>query len=288
MPRFPFYWIDAFTEVPLGGNPCVVVLDADGLTADQMQALARETNLSETAFVLRSERADFGARYFTPQGELPFAGHPTVATLHALREAGRLARDSATLELPAGIIPVEISGQGRVSRVTMSQLKPTFLRTYSADEALTLYGLAAEDLLAGATLQTVSTGTPILMVPLASLDALKRAHYPDPEAFLRWQERGDFMYAHHFCVTDGKTFARSLPTPPSTLEDPFTGSSTGCMAAYLWSRGLIPNARFVAEQGHWMGRPGRADVEVVGPPTDIRSVKVTGGAVTVMSGTLEL
>ena len=85
--QFPFYWIDAFASKKLGGNPWAVVLGADSLSADEMQAFAKEMNLSETAFVVASRNADFAARYFTPTEELPFAGHPTIATIHALQQA---------------------------------------------------------------------------------------------------------------------------------------------------------------------------------------------------------
>src|ERR1035437_176620 len=90
MAQYPFYWVDAFTSKELGGNPCAVVLDAGTLSSKSMQSIAREMNLSETAFVMSSKKANFAARYFTPEGELPFAGHPTIATIHTLIHSGRL------------------------------------------------------------------------------------------------------------------------------------------------------------------------------------------------------
>ena len=139
MPDFDLLQIDAFSDRPLGGNPCAVVLGADGLDADTMLAVAREMNLSETAFVVPSQRADFGARYFTPLGEVPMAGHPTVATVFALAETGALALAGelthATLELPAGVLPIEIEArEGRVTRITMSQPRPRFGPVLEADE----------------------------------------------------------------------------------------------------------------------------------------------------------
>src|SRR5579872_2675682 len=99
--------VDAFTSEPLGGNPCAIYPDAQGLSDDLMQRIAREMNLSETSYVLPSERADFRVRYFTPTSELPMAGHPTIATTHALCELGLVdARtERITLEMPAGVIP---------------------------------------------------------------------------------------------------------------------------------------------------------------------------------------
>ena len=138
MPKLPFLQIDAFTTRPLAGNPCAVILDADDLDVATMQAVARENNLSETAFVLRLEVADFRARYFTPAEEVPLAGHPTIATGAALVDAGRLllAGPSTTirLQLQVGVIAVEIrarEGQpGAVEQVVMSQKPPEFLRRY--------------------------------------------------------------------------------------------------------------------------------------------------------------
>jgi trans-2,3-dihydro-3-hydroxyanthranilate isomerase len=294
--QLPFLWIDAFTAHRFGGNPCAVILDADKLSTEQMQTIAQEIGLSETAFVLKSKKADFGARYFTPQEELPFAGHPTIATVHALIHSGRIqshdGRGHITLDLPAGIIPVEFETQLDRTRITMSQLAPKFLRVYDSEEVLGIFGLTSNDLLPGACIQTVSTGTPILMIPLASLDALRRARYVHPEKYLKLKEQGDFYFAHHFCLQGvtsvRRTFARSLPTPPATLEDPFTGSATGCMAAYLWKYGFIKESQFIAEQGHWMGRPGSGEVERIGRPDPIQAIKLSGDAITLVDGKIDL
>jgi trans-2,3-dihydro-3-hydroxyanthranilate isomerase len=251
-------------------------------------------NLSETAFVVQSRVADVGARYFTPAEEIPLAGHPTIATVFALVETGRLAltgdHTTIALELKVGPIPVEIHARdGRVQSIVMTQKPPQFLKTYAAIEVLPAFGLAPADALAGVPIQTVSTGTPMLMLPLRDHAALRRAQL-DIAAYNRLRAVGDFFSPHLFCLggatPDGQTFARQFGTPPDTLEDPFTGSATGGMAAYLWRYGLIDQPRFVAEQGHWMQRPGRADVEIVGPRDAIAAVKVGGSAVTVLRGEL--
>jgi trans-2,3-dihydro-3-hydroxyanthranilate isomerase len=153
-----------------------------------------------------------------------------------------------------------------------------------------VFGLEPDDLLPDAPVQTVSTGTPQLMVPLRAHDALRRARV-DVEKYARLREQSDFFSPHLFClrgVDNGSTFARHFGVPPDTPEDPFTGSATGGMAAYLWHHGLISKPTFLADQGHWMGRPGQAHVEVVGPPEDIQTVKVGGSAVTVLRGELTI
>ncbi|NNJ12854.1 PhzF family phenazine biosynthesis protein [Chloroflexales bacterium ZM16-3] len=296
MPTYPYMLVDAFTDRPLGGNPCAVIFDADPLDAPTMQAIAREMNLSETAFVHRSAVADVGARYFTPVEEIPLAGHPTIATIIALVDAGRIALAGDTthlsLELPAGVIPIVIYAEGgQARRVVMSQLAPRFLAVYDPAEVLPAFGLRAEDVMPGAPVQTVSTGTPQLMIPLRDHAALRRARV-DPAAFVALRARGDFFSPHLFCLGGatavGRTFARHFGLPPDTPEDPFTGSATGGMAAYLWHHGLIDVPTWVAEQGHWMGRPGQATVAVVGPPAAIRTVQVGGGAVVLIRGELQL
>jgi trans-2,3-dihydro-3-hydroxyanthranilate isomerase len=296
MPTFPYRLVDAFTDRPLGGNPCAVLFDADPLNAATMQAIAREMNLSETAFVVRSTAADVGARYFTPAEEIPLAGHPTIATIFALVDAGRIALagpvTEITLELPAGVVAVAIHADGeQASRIVMSQLPPRFLATYAPAEVLPAFGLSADDALPGAPIQTVSTGTPQLMVPLRDHEALRRARV-DVATYSALRARGDFFSPHLFCLGGatgaGRTFARHFGVPPDSPEDPFTGSATGGMAAYLWRHGLIATPTWVAEQGHWMGRPGQASVEVVGPPEAISTVRVGGGAAVIVRGELSL
>lgn len=290
MRTYPFLQVDAFTKQPLAGNPCAILLDADDLDEATMLAIAREMNLSETAFVRRSAQADFGVRYFTPAGEIPLAGHPTIATVHALLETGRHQATTVTLELPVGIISVEVCPENNRQWIIMNQPKPLFLKCYPAEEILPIFGLSVYDALPEAPLQTVSTGTPQLMIPLNSLDALQRIRL-DLAAYQELRQRADFFSVHLFClsgVEQGQTFARHFVAPPDVLEDPFTGSATGGMAAYLWHYGLLAHPTFLAEQGHWLKRPGQARVEVIGPPDDIQAVRVGGEAVTVLTGTLTI
>ncbi len=261
-----------------------------------MQAVAREMNLSETAFVLESDRADVRARYFTPAEEIPLAGHPTIATFHALVESGRLEFagpvQSYKLELSVGVIDVEVQGRdGVAGRVVMSQRAPEFLRQYLPEEVLPVFGLRSDALLENTMIQTVSTGTPQLMVPLRDAEALRRVEM-NVAPYRSLREAGDFFSPHFFILegatAEGTTFSRHLGVPPDMVEDPFTGSATGGMGAYLWHYGLIDQPSFVAEQGHWMSRPGSATVEVVGPPDAIDTVRVGGSAVTVIEGVLKV
>ncbi len=296
MPRYPFMQVDAFTDQPLQGNACAIIFDADPLDDAARLAIAREMNLSETAFVITPAQADFGARYFTPAEEIPLAGHPTIATIYALIDSGRLKLTGEvthiTLELKVGPIPIEIRAQaGLVQQIIMSQKQPQFLCQYDPAEVMPAFGLTPADLLPGAVIQTVSTGTPQLMIPVKSHDALRRIQLNVP-FYAALRAAGDWFSPHLFCTQgatpQGQTFARHFGLPPDTMEDPFTGSATGGMAAYLWHYGLIEQPRFIAEQGHWMQRPGQAWVEVVGPPDAIETVRIGGKAIAVLRGEMVL
>ncbi|MEM1383254.1 MAG: PhzF family phenazine biosynthesis protein [Pseudomonadota bacterium] len=289
-----FVWVDAFTDRPFGGNPCAVVFDADAVPVETRLAYTRETRLSECAFVVASDTADFGARYYLATREIPLAGHPTIATCAALEAAGLLeGRDRFTLEVGAGVMPIEIRRRGAQTEFAMTQFAPVFGPAVTAGTVAEIYGLTAEDVVAPP--QIVSTGTAFCVTVLRDHDALRRAKLDVAglEA-LRMQVGGaDAALMEPFLVTvqgaeAGDTFSRLLLAPPLPPEDPFTGSATGAMAAYLWHRGLIGRPDFVAEQGHWMGRPGSANVEVLGPPEAISGVIVAGSGVVLMEGTVGL
>lgn len=296
MNHYPFMQVDAFTDQALGGNPCAVFFNTENLGEDTMLAITREMNLSESAFVQPSSIANFGVRYFTPMGEIPLAGHPTIATTFALVESGMVTltgdKTSIQLELKVGPIPVDIfSLNGKVTHISMSQKTPVFLRKYNPDDVLPVFGLSRDDLFPDSVIQTVSTGTPQLMICVKSLEILKKIN-TNSKAYTGMHRNGDWFSTHFFCLSGvtsiGSTFARHLSPPPDIFEDPFTGSATGGMAAYLWHYGLLAEPEFVAEQGHWMHRPGQARVKVIGPRDNILTVQVGGAAVAVIKGTLQL
>ena len=159
MPTYPFMQVDAFTTQPLGGSPCAILFETDNLDDATMLAIAKEMNLSETSFVRNSEVADFGARYFTPAVEIPLVGHPTIATIYSLIDSGRLtlAEDytTITLELTAGVIPIEINAEnGEVERIVMSQIKPKFLASYEPADILPIFNLPEADVISKVPFQT--------------------------------------------------------------------------------------------------------------------------------------
>lgn len=297
MAKYKFLQIDAFTNVPFGGNPCAVLFNTDRMPESQMLAIAKEMNLSETSFLFTSKRADFGARYFTPAEEIPLAGHPTIATIFALINQGDITLDKAyqkvTLELKAGIIPIEIHAKGnQLDKIVMSQKKPEFLSIHPKEKIAQIFNLNVADILSDVPIQTVSTGTPQLLIPVQRKEALKKVNM-DLQRYLSYRQKSDFFSAHLFCLEgateQGDTFARHFAAfPGHAFEDPFTGSATGAMAAYLWSHGLLDRSHFTAEQGHWMDRPGSSEVEIIGPRENVKTVKVAGQAVLVIRGELEI
>ena len=296
----PFLLLDAFTTEPLRGNPCAVVLDADDLLPAVRQRLAREFNQSETAFVNRAApgSSEFVVRFFTPAEEIPLAGHPTITTVAALLHAGRVALPATgealtlTLHLLHGPIRVDMlpAAGSAPPLVWMTQRRPIFGATHAPEAVLPLFGLTPDDLLPGAPIQTVSTGTPQLMLLLRDHAALRRAHVADAAALGRYRAGSDFFSPHLFCLGGatpaGRTFARHFGTPPDVSEDPVTGSATGGMAAYLWHHGYIDSPDFLAEQGHDMGRAGTVRVRVSGPREAIAAVQIGGTAVVVLEGSL--
>jgi trans-2,3-dihydro-3-hydroxyanthranilate isomerase len=288
--------VDAFTTRPFAGNPCGVVTRADGLTDAQMQAIARELNLSETAFVLPSQVADFRVRFFTPLKEIPLAGHPTIATMHALVEEGRidLAGEPRRVvqELSIGVLPVDLSrdAEGR-TRVLMTQARPEFGRRMDRSVLAEALGIDVHGMLPDVPVQVVSTGTPQVMAPVRSLAVLRNLR-PNFQRLSDLEQVGHYFSAHVFTLEamepGNRAHSRHFAASAGIPEDPVTGSATGGMAAYLWRYGLVRERAYRVEQGHIIGRPGYVDVEVDAEGDEPTGVRIGGTAVTVLRGTISI
>lgn len=290
---FAVDWVDAFTDQPFGGNGCAVVHGAADLDDETCKAFVRETSLVECTFLGPSETADLRVRYFLASGEIPFAGHPTIATVASLVHRGLVQGDRLTLDTGAGTVPVTVSRSDGL-RVSMTQVAPKFGMLVDPALVARVVGLSTDDILAPP--QISSTGLPFCITLVRDRETLMRAKL-DTDALrdmakVTGAPSEDLMEPYLITLegatTRGDTFARLLLTPPSPAEDPFTGSATGAAAAWLWHHGLIDNPRYVAQQGHGLGRPGSAEVEVFGPPEAITGVRVSGQAHVLMSGTLHL
>lgn len=292
---YAFHYVDAFTTTPFEGNPCAVFPEAEGLETAEMQELAKETNLSETSFVFPSTQADFKVRYFTPRDEIPFAGHPTIATAFLLAQQGfaQLSGASTVLrfEFNIGVLPVQIlrSPDGGVEQVGMQQQPPEFRQTIPAAKLAPLLSLEVDDFIEGVPGQVVSTGVPFLMIPLKSVRSVKAADMDRPRLLELLTSLGvDAMlvFAPQGYTSEGDTFARLLD-PKGAGEDPYTGSATGCMGSFLYHHGIIERQSLICEQGHLLGRPGSGRLELEGTPEHISAVHLFGSAATSLRGYYE-
>ena len=296
--HFDLLQVDVFSDTPLGGNPLAVFPDAVGLSGAEMQAIAREMNLSETTFVLPPKvfEADYQVRIFTPRDELPFAGHPTIGTAHALVESGRMAREGDVFTLHqqtlAGVQPIEVTGRGGAGGgrlYTMTQPTPRFAPAPPVERLARALRVDEKDV-AGTPL-TVSVGVVWHIVPLRSLDVVRRLD-PDMSALAELERDTDGTAVTVFCreAEDPACAVRVRSFAPGSgiPEDPVCGSGNGCVGAYLAeteqrNRGVT----YRAEQGIEMGRPGRAEVRVDRDGDGWR-VRVGGSAVTVLEGRFTL
>jgi len=265
MMKHRIYTVDAFTDRAYGGNPCAVVLDADDLSADQMQAIAQEMNLSETAFVLSSDRAAFRVRYFTPREEIPFAGHPTIATTYAMATQGSvdLRRPGIVIEVEfaIGVLPVEIevSDLG-IGRIVMTQPVPEYGDMVEPSVVAEALQVSITDLHPGCLPQVVGVGVPFLMIGARDRATMLGVN-PDWDGLQHVCRSVDvaatYLYAPGGQNVRADLCARFLD-PFAHYEDPFTGSACGAMAALAARNGLVDKEDVVVEQGEGVGRIGYA------------------------------
>jgi trans-2,3-dihydro-3-hydroxyanthranilate isomerase len=299
-----FYQADVFTSQPFGGNPVAVFPDAQGLSDDQLQQIAREMNLSETVFVFppTDPAAVVRLRIFTPTQEIPFAGHPVVGTFYVLAQLGMLATPEPVTrvvqECNIGLFPVELHVQdGQVSHVVMTQPEPQFLGTVEGTEEL--YKIArslglSKHVIADTKwpVEVVSTGLPVMIVPVRTLTGV-RSIRPDASSIMdvcdRFGANGMMVFTTVTVESSATVHARMFAPSIGILEDPATGSASGALGAYLVQNGVVdvgPMTELLIEQGYEMERPSNIIVRVESDDDVIQSVKVGGQVVMVVEGTL--
>ena len=296
---YAVYQVDAFTKEKLSGNPAGVVLDARGLTDEEMRRIARELNNSETAFLLPGVpgECDVHIRFFTPTQEVPVCGHATIAS-HYVR-AMELGLDSARVvqKCGAGIFAVDVCKENGDCRVVMSQGRAVLgepLSREHQDRVLAALGVTRDDLRPGCPMASASVGSPKLMVVLRSLDKL-HSLTPDLEALKELSgEIGCNGYLV-FTLHPGEeplVHGRMFGPANGVAEDPVTGIANGPMGAYLVRNGLIPaegdEVSFTAVQGEAMGRPGSMEVRVALEQGQPGEIQIVGDAVVAFRTTLEL
>jgi PhzF family phenazine biosynthesis protein len=282
--ELPFQQVDVFTAVPFQGNPVAVVLAGDALTGEQMQAIARWTNLSETTFVCMPQdpRADYRLRIFTPQRELPFAGHPTIGSAHAVLRHGHQPRVAGRLvqECARGLIDIKIDGDDlflALPEPCFAEATPELLAAVAGG-----LGIAGADILRAAS---VDVGPVWLTVQLPDGDAV-RALRPDMGKLAALNASGvtGVNVFGLYVGGDSDLEVRSFAPADGIPEDPVCGSGNGCVAALVRRDGLLPGrGAYTARQGRCLGRDGRIDIQF-----ESDTIWLGGRAVTCVDGTLSV
>lgn len=291
MPPVSFKQVDVFTSVPYHGNPVAVILDAQGLTGAQMQRIANWTNLSETTFVLPPTQpgADYRVRIFTPQSELPFAGHPTLGTAHALIEAGTIAPKGGKLrqECGAGLIELTVTASPGSSPVIAFNLPaPSYLPLSHAqvDEIESILGAPVQR---EHTPKLINVGPAWTIVQLASAEAVL-ALRPDFARMAEFDKRnqsiGIVVYGAYEKGAPAAIEVRAFAPSVGVNEDPVCGSGNGAVAAFIREAGQVQTfgASYVSTQGAAVGRAGKILVAFDGGDV----IRIGGQSVTCIDGSI--
>ena len=308
MPNYNFLQFDVFTDRAFSGNPLAVFPEADEIDSDVMMKIAREMNLSETVFVLKSKSDDVlrHLRIFTPTREIPFAGHPIVGTWTCLAQEGVVPLPDGGNgwqrifhEVGIGVLPVDIEFKdGRPVQVVMTQGKFEILHeiddAHEQAEVARALGLAREDLDESLPIQVITTGLSCLAVPIRSLADLRDVHVNTSllaEIYTRHGGTGCHAFTRETLeVGASRAHARFFAPADNIPEDPATGSACGALGAYLVHHGALSlepedgRYKFVIEQGDFIHRPSRINLNVKGEAGRVEEVKVGGPAVLVARG----
>ncbi len=281
MASLHFRILNVFTrgQERLSGNPLCVFENGEQLDTSTMQALARQFNLSETTFILPSERGNARVRIFTPNYEMPFAGHPTLGTAYVCRALG-LGGDSLQLELEAGVIPVWTDGE----RWTLKANKPSWRECPQSPAVLAgMLSLEAADIAARPL--WVKTGKEQLIIPLTSEAAVRRAA-PIAHLFPQVVSEDGHSMAYIFAATaPQRLLARFFfPAGGAILEDPATGSATANLGGWLIATRGAHAQRFAIAQGEYTGRPSHLFLDV----DEQQHIMVGGQVIELGRGSLEL
>ena len=286
--------VDVFAERALEGNMLAIFPDARGLTDEEMQALARETNLAETTFILPEDGPVQGVkvRIFTTEEELPFAGHPTLGTASWLYWNHPVLRgaDSITLALKGGPVTVRFAAQDARPGIvgTMHQHDPVFGRTHAADDVARVLGLPLDAIDPAAPIQTVSTGMPLCIVPIRSVAAIGELAIPQAAA-RAWLAANDAKFFYCLAPADGADADFHARMQFYNGEDPATGSAAGCAISWLVRHGRVRSEQpAVIEQGVEIHRPSRIHVQATARGGSILDVLVGGRTIPVAQGTFFL
>lgn len=303
MRKLRYILVDVFTDRAFGGNPLAVFPDGQGITSAEMQALAKELNLSETTFVLPAEQAehDYKLRIFTPALELPMAGHPTLGTSFVLAHEGMVklveGETRITLEERVGPIPVSFQARsGSVKSIEMQQPLPSFGERFERREVIAeMLSLSPTDLDETLPLEIVSCGVPFLFVPLKSLEAIKRLsfkRYVHDRELSESAAMGVFVFARGGETEGATVHSRMFGPKFGIAEDPATGAASGPLGAYLTRHNVVDTrheeVEIISEQGIEMGRPSFVRIRITHQGQEITRVRVGGQCHYMGEGTFTL
>ena len=284
--------VDVFSATPLMGNPVAVVLDGKGLDTARMQAIARWTNLSETTFLLprTDPTADYALRIFTPGGELPFAGHPTLGSAPAALEAGLAQPTGGELiqECGVGLVRIAVQGTAAERRLTF-HLPAAKVTPLDAAQTAELEAVLGQPLSAGIVPAVVDVGAVWIVAQLTSAEAVLAAAPDFPRSIQLEQALGASgvsIFGVHSPGAGAAIEVRSFAASCGINEDPVCGSGNGAIAVFRFQRGLLPAAggAYVAAQGRQVGRNGKVLVSVDADG----AVRVGGACITTVEGTIRL
>lgn len=303
--KFDFIQLDVFTRTPLAGNQLAVFTDARGLSDAEMQALAREMNLSESTFIFpRDEQTEscegVKARIFTVQEELPFAGHPTLGTalcIRSLRESqGKQAPAQLTLDLKVGKIPLQFTLKDGGVFGEMRQRDPEFGPVLDRKEVAHLIGVAAEELSSEWPIQVVSTGLPFAIVPFRNAATLAKLQFTFTAATSQYLESHGAHFFYFLCpfyfVCPQKHNDKTECNARMIFyngEDPATGSAAGCAASWMAKHSVArDDEQVLIRQGYEMHRPSDIYVRARRQGERVTDVHVGGFATEILRGTVTL
>lgn len=287
--KLNYYTINAFAKNEIGGNPAGIVFDAENLSNQEMQNIAKYIGFSETAFVSNSQEADFEVAFFTPNAEVDLCGHATIGLFNALFLLKRIKPGNYTLKTKAGILKIKIEKNGCIM---MDQQKPTFYEVIDPKEVIESLGIELKDLNTDYPCQIVSTGLKDILLPIRNKEILNSIK-PDFEKIKEISKTHNIVGFHLFALDDNDEAitanCRNFAPLYEIDEESATGTSNGALACYLWKYKIIKNSNnMIFEQGEAMNKPSLISVDLDLSNNQIDEVQVGGTASNLQSLEVQL
>ncbi len=284
------YTINAFAKAKQGGNPAGVVLDADQLSEGAMKKIAKIIGFSETAFIMKSNKADFKIRFFTPNEEVDLCGHATIAAFSVLLKTECINPGTYTQETKAGILAVEVDDNGIIM---MTQSNPSFYEIIDYEEIADTLDINVDDFNRLFPCQIVSTGLKDILIPISNIEILDTIK-PNFEKVAKLSKKYDVIGYHMFVldsVSNSNAYCRNLAPLYGIDEESATGTSSGALACYLYKYGVFDTLQchnITFEQGYSMNMPSEINVKLNVKESDICEVKVGGKALNIYLREVEI